>query len=236
MPLCGLERLGFAGMVLSKHGSHADFLSFYKGCSWRALRYGAGKIEGDSVVKAEFERTYTAFEKTISSASLKAVARHWREICDKGHESQLPIWSDIRPAAIKNYLPIVWSYDYDAVADDFIGRLAGGKITRLSNKPFKGARLSEIRPNNKYPRSLIRAKRVVCEPALYRGQGLVYKTEESVGLGERIVLPLRQEGICPAGIFGATDFKSVSDWKDLSLNIQGEDEHWFSLAGLTPAE
>ncbi|MBA2589149.1 MAG: PAS domain-containing protein [Alphaproteobacteria bacterium] len=185
------------------------------------------------MVSAEFERAYTAFESTISSTSLKEVAQHWREICDKG---QLPTWNDIRPAAIKSQLPIVWCYDYDAVADDFIGRLAGEKITRLSNKPFKGASLSEIRPSDKYPRSFIRAKRVVCEPALYRGQGLVYKTTESVGLGERIVLPLGHEGTCPAGIFGATDFQNMSDWKDISLNVHGEDEHWFSLAGLTPAK
>ena len=185
------------------------------------------------MVTIEFERTYTAFENTISSASLKEVARHWREICKV---SPLPSWKDIRPSAIKNHLPIVWSYDYDTAADDFIGRLAGGKITRLSDKPFKGARLSEIRPNDKYPRSLIRAKRVVLEPALYRGQGLVYKSEESVGVGERIVMPLRRNRNGPAGIFGATEFRSVADWKNLSLNLHGEDEQWFSLAELVAAE
>ena len=110
----------------------------------------------------------------------------------------MPSWrDDIRATAIKSHLPIVWCYDYDTARDDFIGRLAGGKITRLSDKPFKGARLSEIRPNDKYPRSLIRARRVVQEPALYRGQGLVYKNAESSGLGERVVMPLRQDGNCP---------------------------------------
>jgi hypothetical protein len=183
------------------------------------------------VVSIEFERIYAAFENAISSPSLKEVARYWREICG---ESQLPSWNDIRPSAIKRHLPIVWCYDYDAVEDDFIGRLAGDKIARLSDKRFKGARLSEIRPNDKYPRSLIRARRVVHEPALYRGQGLVYKTAERMGLGERVVMPLRRAGTCPAGIFGATDFQSVDDWKNLSLNVHGEDEQWFSLAGLMP--
>jgi hypothetical protein len=185
------------------------------------------------VVGIEFERTYTAFENAISSDSLKELARHWREICGEG---LLPCWRDIRPSAIKKYLPIVWCYDYDAAGDDFIGRLAGEKITRLSEKPFKGARLSEIRPNDKYPRSLLRARRVVREPSLYRGKGMVYKTVESVGWGERIVMPLRREGTCPAGIFGATDFQSVRDGKNLSLNLHGEDEQWFSLAGLAQAQ
>ena len=170
-----------------------------------------GESGGNSVVSVEFDRTYTAFENTISSVSLKEVVRHWREICN---ESQLPSWNDIRPSAIKSQLSIVWCYDYDTIGDDFIGRLAGDKISRLSAKPFKGARLSEIRPNDKYPRSLMRARRVVCEPALYRGHGLVYKTAERVGLGERVVMPLKRNGNCPAGIFGATDFQSVTDWKN----------------------
>lgn len=185
------------------------------------------------MVNIEFEKIYTAFENSISSTSLKEVARHWREICD---ENQLPCWNDIRPFAIKNHLGMVWCYDYDSVEDDFIGRLAGHKITRLSDKPFKGARLSKLRPNDKYPRSLIRARRVVHEPALYRGQGLVYKTEGGIGWGERIVMPLRREGTCPAGIFGATEFQSMTDGENFSLNLRGEDEQWFSLAGLMPGE
>jgi len=183
------------------------------------------------MVNVGFEKTYRAFENAISSASLVEVARHWREVCD---ENQIPSWNDIRPSAIKSHLSIVWCYDYDAAEDDFIGRLAGDRITRLSDKPFKGARLSQIRPNDKYPRSLIRARRVAREPALYRGQGLVYKTAESIGLGERVVMPLRRDGICPGGIFGATEFQSVADWKNISLNLHGEDEQWFSLAGFVP--
>jgi hypothetical protein len=179
------------------------------------------------VVNIDFEGTYAAFENAISSTPLKGVARHWREICE---ESRLPSWNDIRPSAIKKCLPIVWCYD--AVGDDFIGRLAGHEIARLSDKPFKGARLSEIRPNDKYPRSLIRARRVIQEPALYRGLGLVYKTSDRVGVGERIVMPLRRDGNCPAGIFGATEFKSLAKWDSSSSNLHTEDELWFSLARL----
>jgi hypothetical protein len=180
------------------------------------------------VVNIEFDKTFAAFENAISSASLKKVAQYWREICDG---RRLPSWSDIRPSAIKSHLPIVWCYDYDIIEDDFIGRLAGQRITGLSNKPFKGTRLSELRPNDKYPRALIRARRVVQEPSLYRGQGLVYKTAESFGVGERVVMPLRQDGIQPAGIFGATEYRSITEWNSLPSN-RGEYEQWFSLAGL----
>lgn len=177
---------------------------------------------------SEFERAFAQFDSAIVSPDLKAVAQYWREICPSG---RLPCWSDIRPAALKTQLRIVWCYDYDAALDDFIGRLAGVAITGLSDKPFKGARLSQLRPNDKYPRSMTRAKRVLQEPALYRGYGLVYKTEGIGGIGERIVLPLRAAGNLPAAIFGATTFRSVIDWANAPSIDDKEDESWFSLAG-----
>lgn len=178
------------------------------------------------------ERTFTEFETAISSAALKEVARYWHSLARGG---RLPSWNDIRPSAIKAHLPIVWCYDYDPAQDDFVGRLAGHEISGVSTKPFKGTRLSELRPNDKYPRSLIRAKRVVQEPALYRGYGIVYKTAERRGFGERIVMPLAASGTQPAAIFGATEFKSISEWALSSPDPHAEDEKWFSLAGLVQA-
>ena len=180
----------------------------------------------------EFEQAFAQFENSIVSSDLKEVARYWHAICLGG---RLPCWSDIRPAAIKTQLRIIWCYDYDAEHDDFIGRLAGVAITGLLKKQFKGARLSEIRPSDKYPRSLERARRVLKEPALYRGHGLVYKTDDIGGIGERIVMPLRSAGNVPAGIFGATAFKSVIDWANAPSIDNKEDETWFSLAGLVEA-
>ena len=188
--------------------------------------------ESDSVDTSEFEQAYAHFESSIVSSDLKEVAHYWHTLCSEG---RLPCWGDIRPAAIKTQLRIIWCYDYDAALDDFIGRLAGVAITGLMKKQFKGARLSEIRPNDKYPRSLVRARRVLKEPALYRGYGLVYKTDDIGGIGERIVMPLRSSGTGPAGIFGATAFKSVIDWAHAPSIDNKEDETWVSLAGLVEA-
>ncbi|HJS45535.1 MAG TPA: PAS domain-containing protein [Rhizomicrobium sp.] len=183
----------------------------------------------DSVTTSEFERAFAQFESSIASPDLKEVAQYWRQICSP---PRLPSWNDIRPNAIKAQLRIIWCYDYDPALDDFIGRLAGVAITSLSKKPFKGARLSELRPADKYPRSMIRAKRVLQEPALYRGYGLVYKTDDIGGIGERIVMPLRSAGNLPAAIFGAATFRSVIDWAHAPSVDNKEDEQWFSLAGL----
>lgn len=176
-----------------------------------------------------FDAAYRAFEDAVQSDALKQVARHWRDLYGDG---RLPRWRDIRPASIKGELPIIWFYEYDPVRDDFIGRLAGSRITGVTDRAFKGSLLSQIRPADKYPRSLMRARRVIQEPALYRGLGLVYSLGQGSGMGERIALPLGGDAASPAGIFGATEFKSLSEWDKTSLNRNGEDEYWFSLTGL----
>jgi hypothetical protein len=182
------------------------------------------------VIQSDFEKAYSAFENEIQSEALKEVARHWRDICNDGH---LPTWHDVQPSAIKPHLPIIWAYDYDPSNDDFLGRLAGQEIVGLEDKPFKATRLSELRPNDRYPRSLIRARRVIQEPALYRGHGLVYKTAKRFGVGERIVMPLRQNVNYPGGIFGATKYRNIHEWRN--SNVLTEEEQWFSLSGLAAA-
>lgn len=176
--------------------------------------------------KCGIEHAFAGFIQSIESPALKAVAGHWRDICKPGCP---PAWADIRPAAIKRQLPIVWSYEYLPDEDDFVGRLAGYGITGVSDKSFKGTRLSQLRPSDRYPRSLIRAKRVLQEPALYRGQGLVYKSAESFGFGERIVMPIFGGASQRSGIFGATQYKTISEWESEG-KVEAED--WYTLAGI----
>jgi hypothetical protein len=173
-----------------------------------------------------FERAFGDFENAIQSLALREVAGHWRELCASG---QLPGWIDIRPSALRKHLSIVWSYDYLPDEDDFVGKLAGHGIAGVSSEPFKGTRLSALRPGDKYPRSLIRAKRVLHEPALYHGKGLVYMTANSPGVGERIVMPLQGRGTQSPGIFGATEYKNIAEWK--ASEMGAEVEEWFSLEG-----
>jgi hypothetical protein len=167
---------------------------------------------------------FDQFERSIESANLRKVARHWHEM--RGPKL-MPSWNDLRPSAIKAQLSIVWAYDYDPQNDDFVGKLAGIAITGMTNGRFKGVRLSELRPPNRYPRSLARALRVIKDPALYRGEGLVYATSESFGYGERISLPFSTDGIHGDGIFGATEFKSLAQWP--RGIAESEQEHWFAL-------
>lgn len=170
--------------------------------------------------------SFAEFEQSINSVNLKQVALVW---CEARRGRRMPAWTDINPAKLKAQLPIVWSYAYDAERDDFVGRLAGVAISGMSSGRFKGLWLSELRPPDMYPRSLARAQRIVKEPALYRGEGLVYKTADNFGYGERISLPVSTDGVTADGIFGATEYRSFADWDITSPPERTEIEHWFSV-------
>jgi hypothetical protein len=168
---------------------------------------------------------FAAFEKSILSSDLKAVAAHWIEA--RGTK-RIPSWADIRPAAIVKQLPIVWSYVYDPAEDEFIGRLGGDAITRIFDKNLKGIRLSELQPVLDYKRLSARAKRVMTEPALFRGHGLVFKQLDRYGQGERIIMPLSRDGISGDAIFGATDYQVIGHLPSEAEEV-AEVEDWFTL-------
>ena len=171
--------------------------------------------------------SFDQFQRAIVSPALKNVAAHWNAA--RGGRL-MPAWSDIKPAAIAQQLPIVWSYRYDPATATFVGRLAGEKITRLIGKGFHGLPMSEAYPGEEYPYVLERKRRVVEEPCLARQQGVVHRQVDRVGVGERIVLPLSDTGDRADGILGATEYKITR--RSLVREASGviDTWEWFPLA------
>ncbi len=167
--------------------------------------------------------SFGAFEPAIKSPALKHVARHWAEV--RGSRT-MPAWSDIRPSQIAGQLTIIWSYTYDRSADAFTGRLAGVRMEQLFGRSLKGLPMKELYPQKDYDRLFARAKRVVCGPELYRGEGMVFKHLDHFGYGERIMLPLADDGVRGDGIFGATDYQS---FRSMASEPLSETDDWFAL-------
>ncbi|MBU6297803.1 MAG: PAS domain-containing protein [Alphaproteobacteria bacterium] len=167
--------------------------------------------------------SFQAFEQAITSPALKRVAQHWNNV--RGSRL-MPGWSDISPSRISGQLSIIWSYRYDRVADAFTGRLAGDQIERMFGKNIRGAPMSALYPAEEFPRLFARSKRVVCEPALYRGEGMVFKHVDHYGHGERIIMPLAEDGALGDGILGATVYQSFMGAGPIGLP---EIESWFAL-------
>lgn len=143
-----------------------------------------------------------ALYETIESNALKAVLYHWAEA--RGLRA-MPGWNDIRPSRIARQLPIVWAYVYDRETDTFTGRLAGDRIEAVFGKTFRQTPLADIFPESEYKDVFERAKRVVDGPAIFHGEGLVYRQLEKFGHGERLILPLAEDGRHGDGILGCTE-------------------------------
>ncbi len=169
--------------------------------------------------------SFRDFEGAIVSPALKSVARHWNEV--RGTR-RMPAWSDIKPAAIAAHLPIVWSYRYDRETDTFTGRLAGERITAVLGKSIRGVPMIDAYPESGYPALFARHRRVVLEPAFLRGHGVVFEHFGRFGLGERITMPLADDGEHGDGIIGATEYGVTAEPTREMLST-GEVLEWFAL-------
>jgi hypothetical protein len=171
--------------------------------------------------------SFEAFEGTIASPDLLQVARHWRAACGS---RRMPAWRDIRPSAISAQLPIVWSYKFDAASNAFTGRLAGDKIEAMFDESFRGTAMEKLFPAHEYQRAFTRHKRVLAEPAFFHGKGLVFAHLNRHGTGERIILPLAEDGEHGDGIVGATKYYMATGEPPGELARGGEREEWFPLS------
>jgi hypothetical protein len=168
---------------------------------------------------------FEAFFAGITAEPLKQVARHWAAV--RGTRA-VPGWRDLRPSAIAAQLPILWSWKYDAELDQFTGRLAGDAIERIFGHSFRDANMREMFPIADYERFFVRHKRVVLEPALFHGHGLVFQGFDRYGVGERIILPLSDSGGACDGIVGATLYESAVGTPPEAA-IRNEVEEWFAI-------
>jgi hypothetical protein len=170
---------------------------------------------------------FDAFLQSLANPSLRQIAMQWNEA--RGTR-RMPGWSDLKPAGMAAQLPIVWAYRYDPATDVFTGRLAGDKIARLFDRNFRGALLQELQPAEVFEWIHKQCKRVVTEPALYRSEGMVFSHMDRFGYGERIMMPLSDDGITIDGIMGGTEYRVEMHDSAARKPVSGQAEGWFSLA------
>lgn len=141
--------------------------------------------------------------QTISSQSLREVLLYWDSL-RRGRP--LPGWRDIDPVDLRRHLPIVWSWKFDRAADLFTGRLAGEAITAVFGESLRNRTLEDFFKDRSYEDIRKQFRRVVDEPALYVGRGAVFDYAGRYGSGERIIMPLADDGTHADGLLGATTY------------------------------
>ena len=166
------------------------------------------------------------FEHSVESPALRNVIRHWAQA--RGGR-RMPGWDDLKPSAIKEQLTIIWSWRFDPVSCEFIGRLAGERIESVLGMSVRGARMSDVFARHDYAMAFARHTRVMTEPAFFRGHGLVFRHLDRFDIGERIILPLADDGEHGDGIFGATEYQSNYGLPPEDVVRGAEIEAWFTL-------
>jgi hypothetical protein len=151
--------------------------------------------------------SFQEFLASIEHADLRHVAEHWATA--RGAK-RMPAWRDIDPLQMPKQLPIVWSWRYDRRSGEFFGRLAGEAIEAIFGKSFRRAKMEKLFPPDQYPTIYERHQKVVLDPCLCRGSGRVFRHLDRFGLGERVIMPLAEDGQNGDGLFGATIYTVVA--------------------------
>lgn len=161
-------------------------------------------------------------QEDIKSPALKAVVAHWLHA--RGARP-MPTWSQLKPSGIARQLNIVWAYRFDPGSREFIGRLAGNRITEGFGKSFRGARLEDLHSPEQLPRIYRHMLQVVETPAIYKSSGTLFRKGVIRGVGERVILPLGSGAA--DGMIGASDYEFVPDnGTDDVLELQGNNIVW----------
>jgi hypothetical protein len=166
------------------------------------------------------------FADVIESEELRAFFDHWNAC--RGSR-RMPGWSDIRPQAIRKVLPYVWAWKYDRKTDRFSGRLTGDEIHRVFGATNSGRPMEECFPERYYAVMFALFKRIVMGPEFLRERGPVYAHLGNACFGERIALPLADDGVTCDGIIGATLFEISRPIRADETRLIGSTEEWFAL-------
>lgn len=151
--------------------------------------------------------SFDAFLGRIGSTALRDIAAHWRAV--RGTR-RMPAWKDIDAVALAPHLSKIWAWKYDAASDSFTGRLAGEGITAIFGKSLRGVPMREFFAAPTYDLIFERHKRVVAGPCFMHGRGPVFLHVGRCGMGERIILPLSEDGARADGIIGGTVYQLTS--------------------------
>ena len=150
--------------------------------------------------------SFQAFFQSIRSEALRVLATQWEAA--RGSR-RMPAFRDIDPIGIGRHLRYVWAWKYDRAADSFTGRLAGEEIDRAFGKSLRGTKMTEFYTPDVYAVVFPRHRQVVTEPAFFHGTGMVFARMGYTMSGERISLPLSEDGMEGDGIIGGTFYSAL---------------------------
>ena len=137
----------------------------------------------------------------IKTPRLRALLEHYLEV--RG-DRRMPSRRDIDAARLGPVLAIIWVSEYEPAAGTFRYRLAGEKVNEIWGAPVAGRLLSEFSPPERFAATNETHLKVLRDEAALIASGAVFRCNDRIGLGERLILPLSSDGVTADGLIGAT--------------------------------
>lgn len=160
-----------------------------------------------------------ALDSLLRSAPLRAVAEHW--FANRGDALITPRASfDI--FRFRALLPNTFLYDYEPEARTLKLRLAGEEIRTLLRNAQPGASLYDMMPKDLAANMEQKYRRVCEEPAFMHVIGRVFQGLGGTGVGERLIMPLGDDGGAARQLLGATLYRIGDTLEDGTPIPQGQ--------------
>jgi len=153
----------------------------------------------------------------IKSQRLRRLLEHYLEARGERH---LPSRRDIDPTRLGPVLPIIWISEYESAAGTFRYRLAGEEVNQVWGRSVAGCLLSDFVLPERFKPTNEAFLKVMREEMALLASGPVYRCNDRIGLGERLVLPLASDGITADGLIGATHRELMVELDQAAMSQQ----------------
>jgi len=154
----------------------------------------------------------------LRDTRLHLLLDHW---LDRRGEDGVPLRSAIDPSAIVSVLPYIWLCEFNAAEERFRMRLAGEEINKLYGRNISSCYFEEIASPSFLPIMMRRYRRIIEQPAILHCAGLIYFSNSSPVVGERLGLPLRMEDGRITQIIGVSFYDFPLEQYD--FGVKGEE-------------
>jgi hypothetical protein len=174
----------------------------------------------DCVLDGKFE----TLESRIQSPALLVVAQRWNKARGK---KRMPSWTDLSFFTPLPDAERTWAFAYDLKTGDITGILTGRRYGKWVDENFHGGHLQDIHSPANFEEAHRLLTKIVTTPLAGRTSGRLFMVDNFIVTGERIALPLAEDGQTGDGILGASDYAPpplLGSYKLLYENVE-----WYEI-------
>ena len=158
----------------------------------------------------------------LRSHPLRAVARWWVQTYQAG---EIPSRRQIDHSALRYALPYIWLVEYLQDRDAFRYRLAGEHVNDTFGYSLRGKLLSDVIEPHMLATVRTRYTHALTTPGAVHATGRVYARTGRFREGERLILPLADDGGAATHLLGVTVYHAYGPIESQAPTADVPPEH-----------